>query len=73
MIEHVALPVIIMAAGLFSAVCAIREVEWFMKHRKAQRMASIVGYAGMRFFYTALGSILFVSGALMLAAGLQKL
>ena len=60
------LPFLIIACGLFSLVCAAKDWDWFMNHRKARFMTSLFGRKGARIFYGALG--LFICGAGIVAA-----
>ena len=55
------LPFLIIACGLFSLVCAVMNWDWFMNHRKAKFMISLLGRTGARIFYSVLG--LFICGA----------
>lgn len=55
----------IAAAGLFSAAGAALDRDWFMNHRKAQRLVRLFGLGGARGIYAALGAGLLVAGVLM--------
>lgn len=60
------LPFLIIACGLFSLVCAVKDWDWFMNHRKARFMVGLFGRKGARIFYGALG--LFICGMGIVAA-----
>jgi hypothetical protein len=47
-----------MVVGLFALVAAILDWAWFMNHRKAQALVSILGHTGARIFYGILGAVL---------------
>jgi hypothetical protein len=57
---------IFIALGLFSAVCAAFDFEWFMNHRKARFFVKILGRMGARIFYVLLGAAILVLGGLIL-------
>ncbi len=57
---------ILVAVGLFSAVCAAFDFEWFMNHRKARFFVKILGRTGARIFYIVLGAAILVLGGLIL-------
>ncbi len=71
MFEHIILPILLMCCGIFSAVCALKDMDWFMEHRKARMLVRIIGRTGTRVFYTVLGAAIFAVGAVLLVAGLQ--
>lgn len=52
----------LVAAGLFAAAGGIFNWEWFMNHRKARFMCTILTRTGARIFYIALGAVLAVLG-----------
>ena len=55
----------IAAAGLFSVAGAALDWDWFMNHRKAQRLVRLFGRGGARAVYAAPGAGLLVAGVLM--------
>lgn len=55
---------LIAACGLFSLVCAAKNYDWFMEHRKARALSAIIGRTGARVFYITLGVALIVAGIL---------
>ncbi len=59
------------AAGLFSAAGGMFDWEWFMNHRKAQFMSTILSRTGARIFYVIVGAALAILGTMM-AAGLVR-
>ena len=69
MLESVVIPVFILLAGLFSAVCAVMDYNWFMEHRKAQFFVRIMGRTATRVFYFTIGAALFVMGIVFLYTG----
>ena len=56
---------VIAATGLFSVAGAALDWDWFMNHRKAQRLVRLFGRGGARAVYAALGAGLLVAGVLM--------
>lgn len=56
------IPYIIIAGGLFSIVCSLKEYRFFVEHRKAKVMAGLLGKTGMKVFYVTLGLGLVVAG-----------
>jgi hypothetical protein len=60
---------IMVAFGVLGICGAGFNWEWFMGNRKARFFTTILGRAGARVFYAAIGSALVVFGALV-AAGL---
>ncbi len=64
-----AVPVLIIAAGVFSIVCSLKGYRFFWEHRRAQFMVRLIGVTGTKIFYVTLGIALVVMGALMLTIG----
>ena len=62
----------IAAAGVFSAVGAALDWDWFMNHRKAQRLVRLMGRGGARAFYGLLGLTLVVVGVLMVLGIIEE-
>jgi purine-cytosine permease-like protein len=60
--EGKAFGVFLTLVGLFSLVASIQNWSWFMNHRKAQFMVSVLGNTGARIFYGILGAVLAVVG-----------
>lgn len=58
--------IIFIIAGLFSAVSAVLDWDFFMNHHKARFMIKIFGRKGARIVYIALGMILVILGALFI-------
>ena len=65
----VLVPFFLVAAGLFSAICAWKEVPFFMNNRRAQTMIRLIGWTGTRIFYITLGIALVVAGAMFIIHG----
>lgn len=65
------LGLIFVAAGLFSALGAVMDWDWFMNHHKARFMTTLLSRNGARAFYVILGLGLVVFGILMAAGILQ--
>ncbi|GDX80942.1 hypothetical protein LBMAG42_27530 [Deltaproteobacteria bacterium] len=63
------LPPFMLLAGLFTLVCASRDYDWFMNHRKARLFVSIFGRTGARIFYMGLGVALIVFSAITFLGG----
>ena len=59
------LPVLLIACGLFSIICAYKDFDWFMNHRKARFMVNVIGRKGARIFYGVLG-LAVCAGAIVL-------
>lgn len=59
------IPILIVSCGLFAIVCAARDYEWFMGHRKAQLLIKIIGRTATRLFYITIGVALTVVGAVL--------
>ena len=64
------LPFLIIACGLFSLVCPIMNWDWFMNHRKARFMISLIGRTGARIFYSALGLFICAVGVVLAVKGI---
>jgi len=62
---------LIVAAGLFAAAGGIYDWEWFMNHRKARLLCSILTRTGARIFYILLGVGLVVIGTLITIGVIQ--
>jgi hypothetical protein len=56
---------IVAACGAFAMAGAALDWDWFMNHRKAQRLVRLFGRGGARGIYAALGAGLLVAGVLM--------
>lgn len=65
------LPALLIAAGLFTVVCALKGYRFFWEHRKAQFMVRIIGHTGAKFFYVTIGFALIVVGVAMAAVGFE--
>jgi small neutral amino acid transporter SnatA (MarC family) len=63
-------PFLLIAAGLFSLVCAVMNWDWFMNHRKAKFMVNLIGRTGARIFYGLLGVFICGMGAVLAVKGL---
>ena len=64
------LPFLIIACGLFSLVCAVMNWDWFMNHRKAKFMISLLGKTGARIFYSILGLFICSAGVVLAVKGI---
>lgn len=53
-------------AGLFSAVCAVLDWDFFINHHKARFMIKFLGRKGARILYIVLGTLLVVLGVLFI-------
>lgn len=51
-------------AGGFAICGAVCNWDWFMNHRKARFLCSLITRTGARIFYTVLGTLLVVLGVL---------
>jgi len=60
------------AGGAFSLCAAVLDWNWFMNHRKAQRLVKWFGRGGARVFYGLLGTGLVVLGVLVATGVLQS-
>ncbi len=56
---------IFVAAGIFCTLGAVLNWDWFMEHRKARFLSSILTRTGARFLYVVLGAGLTVVGLLV--------
>jgi len=56
---------ILIAAGLFSAVGGLFNWDWFMEARKAEFFVKRFGRNGARIFYGALGGVIAIMGILI--------
>lgn len=56
-------------AGLFSIICAYKEYDWFMNHRKARFMCKVLGRNGARIFYMVLGGTIVIFALVALTVG----
>ncbi len=54
-------------AGLFSIIGAVLDKDWFMDNRKARPFVKLLTRNGARIFYIALGVVIAVIGALLMA------
>lgn len=61
----------LVAAGLFSICGAAFDWDFFMNHRKARFLVSVLGRTGARVFYFLIGLVVTILGALI-AAGILK-
>ena len=52
--------------GLFAAVAAAFDWDWYMNSRKARWMVNLIGRNGARLLYIVLGGALVVAGSLEL-------
>lgn len=64
------IPYLLIAAGLFSAICAAKEYPFFMEHRKARALVAIIGKPLAKALYITLGLALIVAGIVFLVTGL---
>ncbi|MDR1688457.1 MAG: immunity 17 family protein [Clostridiales bacterium] len=58
--------IILIIMGLFSAICAAMDFNWFMENRKAAFFVRLIGRGGARIFYIVLGVILITFGVVSL-------
>jgi len=63
---------LIVAGGLFGMAGGIFDWEWFMNHRKARFMCTILTRTGARIFYVVLGLGLVVLGTLITMGVMQE-
>jgi hypothetical protein len=61
------------ALGVFTALAAALDWEWFMEDRKARFFVRLFGRGGARMFYAFLGFGLIVLGALLAARVIQDM
>jgi len=66
--EDILIVILCMGTGFFSLICAWKEYDWFMNHRKAWFMNGILGRKGARIFYMGLGLGIIIVSFSMLAA-----
>ena len=45
----------LIALGLFTAICAMADWDWFMNNRRARLFVTLLGRDGARLLYAALG------------------
>jgi hypothetical protein len=64
------IPYLLIAAGLFSVICAVKEYPFFMEHRKARALIAVIGKPLAKVFYITLGVVLIVMGVVFLVTGL---
>lgn len=64
------LPFLLIACGLFSIICALKDWDWFMNHHKARFMAKLLGRTGARAFYVVLGLAICGGGIVFLITGI---
>ena len=57
--------ILIVIAGLFSVAGGAMDWEWFMNHRKARFLCTILSRTGARIFYVVLGLGIAVLGVLV--------
>ena len=55
---------LLLLGGAFTLVCAVKDYDWFMEHRKAHFFVAIFGRRGARVIYGVLGAALFFGGLL---------
>ncbi|MBE6837338.1 MAG: hypothetical protein E7509_05025 [Ruminococcus sp.] len=60
------MPVFIILAGLFSFICAIKDVSWFFNNYKARRFVDTFGYKTTKVIYVVIGLFLMVIGVVAL-------
>ncbi len=65
------LPPFMLLAGVFTIVCASKDYDWFMNHRKAKLFVAMFGRGGARVFYVGLGTALIVFSAITYLDGPQ--
>jgi hypothetical protein len=53
---------LLVAFGIFTAGCAILDVEWFMTHRKARLFVDMFGRNGARVIYVIVGAAIALGG-----------
>ncbi len=63
------LPPFMLLAGIFTVVCASKDYDWFMNHRKARLFVAMFGRGGARVFYVGLGMSLIVLSAFTFFGG----
>lgn len=72
MLYSIGLPLLFVAAGLFTIICSLLNVSWFMSHRKALAMQKLLGNVLTRVFYIILGGVLLVMGVMFLIRGMPE-
>ncbi len=65
---EILMPVIIILAGLFSFVCAIKDVSWFFNNYKARRFVDLFGYKAAKIIYIVIGLFIMIIGFVALFA-----
>jgi len=58
--------ILFIAAGLFSVVASVLNLDFFFNSRKAAFFLTIFGRMGARIFYTLLGTAIIVMGILLM-------
>ena len=51
---------LVLVAGLYSIICAIKEVEWFFNSRKASPLVDLFGFKFAKGFYIVLGLVIII-------------
>ena len=64
--EKALFSLLLIGCGLFSLAGAVKNWDWFMEHRKARFMCSLLGRKGARIFYGLLGLIICGGGVAFL-------
>ena len=69
----VLVPLLLLAIGLFCLICAWKDYDWFMEHRKAKALTGLFGRKGARWFYIVLGAVLTLAGLFLGVGSLAML
>ncbi|WP_072697110.1 Imm17 family immunity protein [Desulfovibrio litoralis] len=67
------MPLVLIAIGLFTVWCSIKEYDFFMNDRRAKFMIKILGRKGTRIFYIIFGSVFLLVGVFLQLAVLYSL
>jgi hypothetical protein len=63
---------LVAAVGAVLVWTAAFDLPWFMNHRKAKFVASVLGVTGTRVFYGVVGAVALVMGILMAAGVIRE-
>lgn len=61
--------IFLIAAGIFSIFCAVKDYDWFIYNRRASLILRLFGRNGTRIFYILLGIFLIVLGIMAQLSG----
>ncbi|MBV8761921.1 MAG: immunity 17 family protein [Deltaproteobacteria bacterium] len=66
--DHAGVGMLLIAAGLFSAIASLANIPWFFRARRARLMTMLLGRTGARMLYVLIGGGLVGAGVQLLLA-----